>query len=85
METSFFHPAPVICLLGPQIGQVQPAKEPLPPFPILTHSTRTNGCVPLLFSEKAPIELCVCASGGYGYATYDMLVALRLWLKEETI
>lgn len=69
---SFFHPATVICLLGPhKIGQVQPAKEPLPPFPILTHSTRTNGCVPLLFSEKAPIELCVYVRVG-GMVTLHM-------------
>lgn len=74
----------VICLLEPhKIGQVQPPKKAASTRPILTHSARTNGCVLLLFTEKAPVELCVCVcvresvSGGHGNATYNMLVDLR--------
>lgn len=58
VDVLFFHP--VICLLEPhKIGQVQPPKDPLPPF-LFSHTLPAQTDVYCFCSVKRPQLSCVC-------------------------
>lgn len=62
-SVDFLFLQPVICLLEPsKIGQVQPPKEPLPPF-LFLHTLPAQTDVYCFCSVKRPQLSCVCMCG----------------------